>query len=181
VASGSLVPNISPMNLSGNLKGYLLRYGLRLIRSTGDGHCFIYSVQTALQEQLGIFRDITCIKSVIFTETINRSELYRQFLTTGYNLLHDLNSYILHKNYNTSFGDLLPNIFANAQCVNLRIVDQSTGSLNIVEISPISGPGHATITVHRCNGHYNGIGYLPTDNSALPGPGAIHPLGPRVR
>ena len=156
-----------------DLYRHLHSEGLYIIRSPGDGHCFLHALSTAFLHQLGTTMDLHTIKSSIFTETVTKAEYYAQFLVNGKMLLHYLHQYIVNKCYNTPLGDLLPLIIANALSVKLTILNQYRDTFQFINVSPPHEETTITLTLHRRDEHYNGVAYKsgpkrsPLDSSVI--------------
>ena len=140
-----------------DFKNFLLKENLVLSVSPGDGHCLLYSIITCYRYQLNFQLDLNKLISLIFIETVSKAEYYEQFLSSEDKLLLSLNKYIIDKNYNTSFGDLLPLIIANTFTIHLKIINQEHSTAHIINISPTSGAASSTIILHRQGDHYNGL------------------------
>ena len=141
-----------------NVNDFLSVANLSIKISKGDGHCFLYSIKSGLNDQLGIKLDLADIKSKILTEFTSNKVRYEQFLTSNRNHTHDINNYIHFKAYNTSVCDLLPQITSNSLRINIRIIDQSTNnnSYNDIIIRPPT-PTTFTVLLHKKGDHYNAL------------------------
>ena len=109
----------------------------QLRTSPGDGHCFIYSMVTGIKS-LHPSCNISSndILGRLWEETTNNSDMYIPFIKirSKESLCNGLKAYVLHKVYNTSFGDLVPQIVVNALEINLIIIHklEDTYDLNIL-------------------------------------------------
>jgi exonuclease III len=135
--------------------------GWQINKSKGDGHCLLYSVDSSLCNQFPNFPpvDIETIKARIFIETVKNTEYYLPFLQTSSKsaLSAGLGDYLIKKQYNNDFGDLVPCIIANALSIKLNILDEDqTGYVNTVVITP-HDQSKASLVLHRRSQHYNGI------------------------
>ena len=138
---------------------FLLSNNLTLIQSPGDGHCLLHSTISSLHLQLGQNLTLEALKAQIYTESINNMNEYINFIKDSSRSLFStyLRQYLLYKNYNNSYGDIVPLIIANTLGVKLVIIDESCNScFKLHEIAPRSIPIHI-IFLHRKQDHYNGI------------------------
>ena len=89
--------------------------------------------------------------------------------------LHDINTntdyaksvtkYLLQRDYNNTFGDLVPVILANALSKTIRIKNvQTNNEVNDIVISPMNGHDHPTIVIHRAADHYSGVNIIDAYN-----------------
>ena len=138
---------------------HLARQGLRIIESPRDGHCLIHSICSSWLNQLSHFKpvDIDCVKSKIFIETVSNVNHYT--LAVGPSiLLEQQKSYLLHRNYDSDFGDALPLVLANALNIKLDILNETLHhGFDVVPVIPRCN-AQASLTLHRQGDHYNGIG-----------------------
>jgi hypothetical protein len=108
------------------------------------------------------------IKCAIFNEAITNCEKYKTFLPdlTSKNYSLFVKNYLLHKQYNTSFGDIVPTIIANSFSINL-IINDCSGNLNqIINILPDSPTISATVSIHKLNDHYSALVPIPSPNTS---------------
>ena len=101
---------------------------LSLMKSPMDGHCLIHSVVSSYNLQRPDREQITH-ESVLFgliNETKGHVDAYKPFLEENSNktLLNGLDQYVNAKNYDTSFGDILPNILANVLSCEIIIIEK---------------------------------------------------------
>ena len=132
---------------------------LTLTPSPGDGHCLLHSTISSLQHQLGHNLTLEALKSQIYTESLNNINEYINFINDSSRSLFStyLRQYLIYKNYNTQYGDIVPLILANTLGISLVIIDETLNNcFNVLEIKPRSTPKH-NIFLHRKQDHYNGI------------------------
>ena len=111
---------------------------LRIRRSIGDGHCLLYSILSSLT-QTDLLTDLNTLKSEIFIETLTRAYYYGTYISHNENLFMLLSGYLQRKEYNTSFGDLLPSIISNALKINLNIINQTGSTFHLIKLQPTTG------------------------------------------
>ena len=156
------------------LRKYLDQHDLIISSSPGDGHCLVYSVLISIANQTGLITDLNALKSYIFIETVQRAQLYTTYIPSNENLLLLLSKYLLHKNYDTSFGDILPTVIANALRINLIILDQIGNVFNKIKILPTDVTSNVTVAIHRTGDHYNGLIGRMGNHRQQPRPVAAH-------
>ena len=126
--------------------------------SPGDGHCLLHSLATCLKP-LNRITSTEDIKQLIFIETVTNYDQYVQFLEVGcsYTLFTGLRKYLLDRQYNQLFGDLVPIICANALDVNIKILNiinyQETQVLDVIPRKSTQ----QTVVIQRVNDHYNAV------------------------
>ena len=64
-----------------NITEFLSSVNLSIKISRGDGHCFLYSIKSGLNDQLGIKLDLSVIKSKILSEFTFNKVRYEQYFT----------------------------------------------------------------------------------------------------
>ena len=94
-----------------------------LHKSPGDGHCLIHSVLFGLKSA-GVIIEKQNIISAVETETIAHCSKYMSFYVNPSieTLLCEMTDYLHHKHYDSSFGDIVPYILANALEINIVIM-----------------------------------------------------------
>jgi hypothetical protein len=107
---------------------------------------------------------ITPYVEMCYIYGINR-DIYMEFLhdvNTNADYAASLSRYLLHKHYNSTFGDVVPLIIANALSITLRIKDcDSQNEVNDVIINPMVGHSQHSLTIHRAADHFSGINIIP--------------------
>ena len=97
-------------------------------------------------------------------------------------LLQGLNEYVNNKRYDTSFGDLIPIIIANALSVNLLIIENNGSQFKVKLIEcQHSKIDHPHVSMFLKTGlHYDSI--VPVDDQSAGSPsidkGCLHPSEP---
>ena len=136
--------------------------GRRILTSPGDGHCLIHSVSNSWSSQHPSLLplDLETIKSSIFTEAVNNAHLYVPFLPTKHSLFEGLRHYLIDKQYNHAFGDLVPLVIANAVSVNLNVFnDKCKNGYDMINLVPRSN-SCISLDLHRSGDHYNAIEFV---------------------
>ena len=144
-------------------------------RSPGDGHCLLHSILTSLTNQIGSTINLNSLKSQIFIETLKRAQIYSTYIPDSESLLSLLHKYMLQKKYDTSFGDILPNIIANTLRINLSIIDQSGNAFHKINVPPTVVNTSSTVALHRIGDHYNGLVGRRGNHRQQPRPVVVQP------
>ena len=129
-------------------------------KSPADGHCFMHSVIKSHSSQLLNFphENIDSLLEKLKNETYNNASRYVEFIDgDGLTALHSgVTEYIYNKKYDTSYGDLIPNIIANAIMKNIIIVMKTKGNTRIELISCLEA-NQPSILVYKNGAHYDAI------------------------
>lgn len=138
--------------------------GTLVLRTLGDGHCLLHAVILSWHHQIikKLPPSLHELKCAIFVESVIHRSYYTDFLpdlSSKEQYMKLVADYVLRKNYNTSYGDIVPVVLSNALAVGLIIEDMQNGISNIVRITPTANPSHF-LNIHRSNDHYCGsVGY----------------------
>ena len=137
---------------------------LNILKTKGDGQCFIYALSQSWAKQIGISSapDIHKIKCVIFCEVIKNLETYANFLTPPCSkpstILHDLHKYLLWKSYNSDLVDVIPLITANALNINICILNEvNVGSYQEHTVCCSTKTINPKLLLHRHHDHYSAV------------------------
>ena len=143
----------------------------RVVKSPGDGHCFIHSAANYLNVNSSKptpFGDVSVILKYLSDETVHNSDRYVDFIDgTGHgSLLQGLNEYVNDRRYDTSFGGLVPTNIANALSVNLLIIENNGSQFEVKLIEcQYSKIDHPHVLMFFKTGlHYDSI--VPVDNQS---------------
>lgn len=135
--------------------------GWSILSSPGDGHCLLHSFVSSWNNQSHQLDrlDIEKVKAQVFIEAISHPDRYVQFLQSSNRktFFSGLRSYLIDKQYNLDFGDIVPLIIANAFHVNLEIFNEVNFNRfeNVVVSSEIASD--FCLKIHRKGDHYNGL------------------------
>ena len=108
-------------------------------KSPADGHCLIYSLVTGIESMHPSWRiSSQRILDALKQETISNMEMYIPFVdgASQESLINAMNAYVLHKIYNTLFGDNDPQIVANALGINIIIINKTEHLHNVSIVCP---------------------------------------------
>ena len=111
-------------------------YNHRVVKSPGDGHCFIHSAANYLNVNSSMptpFEDVSVILKHLSDETVHHSDIYVDFIDGNGrgSLQQGLHEYVNNSRYETSFGDLVPISIANALSVNLLIIENNGNQFEV--------------------------------------------------
>ena len=120
----------------------------------------MHSVMQSHSSQLLNFphENIDSLLEKLKNETYNNASRYVELIDgDGLTALHSgVTEYIYNKKYDTSYGDLIPNIIANAIMKNIIIVMKTKGNTRIELISCLEA-NQPSILVYKNGAHYGGI------------------------
>jgi hypothetical protein len=140
----------------------------KIKNSPGDGHCLLHSISTSFNAQLFTKIKLNSMQTLIgklINETIQQRKTLRE-VTFGSDivLFSLLDQYVLGKNYNNIFCDIVPDILSNALAINFIIIDERNGSFQtyIIGKEEVNKP---YILIHKNGDHYNAI--VPKGNTKL--------------
>ena len=108
----------------------------KVVKSPGDGHCFIHAAANSLNVNSSMptpFDDVSVILKQLSDETMHNSNRYVDFIDGNGrgSLLQGLHEYVNNRRYDTSFGDLVPIIIANALSVSLLIIENNGSQFEV--------------------------------------------------
>ena len=128
------------------------------IRTSGDGHCLVYSIIDSLKKQLNLSYDYCYVLDVIRSETIDNAFSYMQLLNIDnvISLHRLLCAYVDGKNFDTPLGDCLPMILSNALHINIVVIHKTTDSVNPIFVVPRISSSHF-VYIYKFGDHYEGI------------------------
>ena len=145
---------------------YLDSQLLEIKPSLGDGHCLLYSICTAYNNQLAYLNSIckSSLISTIYEEVSGNTGTYLEFYTKPRSEFFDeFNNYIKHKRYNSDIGDVIPCVIANGLGIVINILNEDhNGNYELRDVQPLETTRIGSIYIHRKGDHYNGIVYRST-------------------
>jgi hypothetical protein len=144
----------------------------------GDGHCLLYSILTSIEYQCNenVDIDLLKLKKCVLDEAIENRHLYKSFINDVEGTFEELlYKYVFSKQYNTSFGDVVPYVIANALNIRLIIIDNylDNNSNRLVTITN-KELSNDVIIICRNNNHYNGIRPLHASTDIVSGTKTNH-------
>ena len=134
-----------------------------IVKSPRDEHCFIHSIVTGIKSMHPSICHIQAtdhgVLEALKAETICNAQTYIP-ISKGVSfelLMRGMNAYVYHKQYDSLFGDIVPNIISNALKINIMIIYKTDNIFRVQEISPInqSSP-RRYIMVYKVGKHYDG-------------------------
>ena len=156
------------MNNPKTLQNFLTTSGLAINASLGDGHCLLHSFISSAKSQLNEVFTLDNLKCSLYTESINNITHYLQFIARNSRSLLTtyLRQYILYKQFNNQYGDMVPLILANATSTTIIIINETQHhSYEKITINP-RAPTDRSITIHRSGDHFNGLHKTPKCNTS---------------
>ena len=128
------------------------------MRTSGDGHCLVYSLMKSLKKQHDIDSNYHDVLDRIRHETNNHMLSYKQLLNIESDLIVQrlLCAYVDGKNFDTVFGDLLPMILSNIFNMNIVIINKVRNSIDPLIVIPRS-PCDKFVYIYRSGDHYEGF------------------------
>ena len=147
-------------------------------KSPGDGHCFIHSVATGIESMHPSDR-VTGneILDKLKNEVISYAPWYIPFVdgASMLNLLYGMHAYIDHKQYDIPFGDIVPQVVANALEMNIVIISKNDTNFSCDVVSPtyhLPCEFHECIFVMKTGLHYDGVIPIECNTAHVLGTGA---------
>lgn len=130
------------------------------VPTPADGHCLLHAIRYSWHHQINgtpvpSHEDVL---SSTFIEVVNNVERYLPFITDSdkHKLSLELGKYLLSRHYDSSFGDVIPYIIANAYTIRLCIIDMTSGQQHIHWVVPDS-LFKDTVVIHKLSDHYSGV------------------------
>ena len=152
------------------LSEFLVSKQFEIKPSLGDGHCLLYSVCAAYNNQCQYLQPINkqIVINALLEELNGHLDTYLVFYTRSRSeFLAELDGYIKYKRYNSDIGDIIPNAIANALNIVFHILNEEHhSSFTSVEIHPRGVNNNGSIYIHRKSDHYNGIVYIEKTSSS---------------
>ena len=150
--------NTTDIQLSLDNDKFWLTYNI--VKSPADGHYFIHSIAKSLGSQLP---EHLCFKKEALleklkNETHENAHQYVDYIDgDGIQALYSgVNKYVTHKQYDTSYGDIVPFIMSNAICVNFMIIIQLADSYRVQLVECVEN-NRPTIILLKSGEHYDAI------------------------
>ena len=136
--------------------------GFYLLQTPGDGHCLLHSIIGSWSNQITNPKPPTLetIKCHVYIESINNLTKYLAFFPqiSKFAYIKQLKDYIIHKKYDSAFGDTVPMIIANSLSISIKILNvQVDGSLHDIQIVPDSSESKFEISIHRKVDHFSAL------------------------
>ena len=130
----------------------IVSHGFNIVSTRGDGHCLLYAIVGSWQHQIDHTNKL-CLESIkcqLFNESVANSTKYLAFLpnTTRASYTKQLKNYIVHKIYDSPYGDLVPTILANTLSIKIKIFNVNEDrSINILTICSDSGLNNHQLSI----------------------------------
>ena len=92
------------------------------------------------------------IKMSITNEVNNNVEEYMSFALSVASLTQQMKAYILYRDYDSAFGDMVPLVLARAYSINITILDTSNSeAVTVHKIHPRDKSGALSDAANVCN------------------------------
>ena len=118
---------------------------------------------------MGVIVNKQRVISAIEHETLAHFSKYMYFMehfSVG-RLISEMDAYLYHKQYDSSFGDIVPYILANALAINIVIVSQTDHNYDVIAIrSDDKCFNEDFIIVFKCGMHYDAMTIMHGISSA---------------
>ena len=152
--------SVTPDNVKQLISEDSLWTKFNITKSPGDGHCFLHSVVTSLNAQLPKLRplDKATLTCKLDDETLFNAKQYCGVMGSGKTLLKELNDYVVNRVYDTLFGDIVPNIVANALGIGFVIVYVSQhGKLCVNVVTSRNENNTYWVVLYKSGTHYDAV------------------------
>ena len=96
------------------------------IPTLADGHCLLHAVRTSWEDEMNMAPpSLQEMKCKIFEESVCYISRYLPFCPsyTKLTYLKDMSKYLLHKHYDSPYGDLVPMMISNSFRIKLNIMN----------------------------------------------------------
>ena len=105
-----------------------------IVKSRGDGHCFIYSAVSSLRYQHNMSLDAEAVLRYITHESLNNVHRYMYLFESVQTFELEMFNYINEKTYNSAYVDLLPHCLANALRLSIGMICQKDDAYDYTAI-----------------------------------------------
>ena len=130
--------------LKSSLENQSLWLFFNIGRTPRDGHCLIYALMKSLESQFPDERPVSKdhLWNLLQRETSLYFDTYSAFMSDiCVNITDLMDEYILHRNYDTRYGDAIPLIMANALKKDILIIEYSSTEIDRVRhVNPTCVP-----------------------------------------
>ena len=131
---------------------------IAIVPSPSDGHCPLHLICESWKQQLSRSEvPLETVQNLVFIEAVKNRDRYLPFMSPSTSTCYatGLKSYLIHKQYNQAFGDLVPLMLANVLHVNIRILERrdSEGHYNMVTVGPSDLPSLVILVIHKHGEH----------------------------
>ena len=142
--------------LKNSLENQSLWLFFKIGRTPRDGHCLMYALMNSLESQFPDEKPVSkdYLLNLLQRETSLNIDTYSAFMSDiCVNITDLMDEYILHRNYDTRYGDAIPLIMANALKKDILIIEySSTGIDRVRHESPTFVPSRklSPLVLFKC-------------------------------
>ena len=132
-------------------------------KSSGDGHCLVYSVIRSIADQHDVHLYYDSLLDDIRLETRINIDEYKQFMNSNseFDLIRLMCAYIDAKNYQTRFADIMPMIISNIIRMPIVIVEKQDSDFTFHIIHCRSSTTlDRLLYIYKCGLHYDALLHL---------------------
>ena len=146
--------------LKNSLENQSLWLLFKIGRTPRDGHCLMYALMNSLKSQFPDEKPVSkdYLLNLLQRETSLNIDAYSAFMSDiSVNITDLMDEYILHRNYDTRYGDAIPLIMANALKKDILIIEYSSTEIDRVRhVSPTFVPNQkvSPVVLFKCGEHY---------------------------
>ena len=151
-------------NVTDGLKNGEFWSKYEIVLSPGDGHCIMHSIYKCLNAHSHNepASNVTMLLEKLRIETIKNAHKYINYIDGSGTpaLLDGLDKYIYNKVYDSSYGDLVPIIMANALLIDIIIVIDDNNIITTEFTNCTGGEiknDTRTLMLHKKGNYYNAI------------------------
>ena len=116
-----------------------------IVKSRGDGHCFIYCAVSSLRCQHNMLHDAEAVLRYITHESLDNIHRYMYLFESVQMFELEMFNYINEKTYDSSYVDLLPHFLANALRLPIIVICQKDDAYDYTAI-----PGFLHFSTPSC-------------------------------
>ena len=133
-----------------------------IIKSSGDGHCFVYSIISSLKNQQDVNIELKPLLQSIINECTNYTGRYISLFENYPDLEYKMNNYVKNKMYNSIFCDMLSSVVANILQTPIVILYREDGHFNYHRISYVNenNASNIPIFIYKIGKHYDGLKFI---------------------
>ena len=130
-------------------------------RCPGDGHCLMHAMTLSLNSQLHTdfpLYSVPTLLDIVQHETCSNLHNYVEFIRGNSCdiILEQMHNYITHKDYNSTYGDILPMILANALSIDIQITS-SDADMQLQTIVKARNDAVNTVVICKSGDHYDAM------------------------
>ena len=125
--------------------------------SAPDGHCLLHSVVSGMSEVTGNVISLPSLLNAIRNETIRDITSLSEIYSSSEMLIKEMDDYLDCKIYNSSYGDIVPQIIANALSANLHIALAVENNNRIIRVISQCAGEKINLFLYKTDEHYDAL------------------------